>query len=132
LIDIFSNSLHAFFFSFHREADKARKEEYLRELEEMQSRVDKRPLLFERQSQLNAKRSAERKYEDILRSAGVDEQLVRSLVTTNGKIIDAETDEEEAQDSDIDEFIGTAYSTKIPDKNDNDDDDDDSDVDADS
>lgn len=68
--------------------------------------MEKRPLLFERQSQLSAKRGAERKYEDILRSAGVDEQLVRSLVTKDGKIVDAESEDDELSDSD------TEYYTK--------------------
>lgn len=98
--------------SYFREADKARREEYRQELEEIQGRVEKRPLLFERQSQLNAKRCAERKYEDILRTAGVDEQLVRSLVTKDGKIIDAES-ENELSDSDTD-YYTTGSSSKDP------------------
>ncbi|KAJ7390828.1 hypothetical protein OS493_022387 [Desmophyllum pertusum] len=60
----------------------------------MQDRVNKRPLLFEQQSQVTARRAAERKYADILRSAGVDEALVQNLVTRDGKIVDAESDDE--------------------------------------
>lgn len=60
----------------------------------MQERVNKRPLLFEQQSQVTARRAAERKYADILRSAGVDEALVQNLVTKEGGIVDAESDDE--------------------------------------
>ena len=60
----------------------------------MQERINKRPLLFEQQSQATARRAAERKYADILRSAGVDEVLVQNLVTKDGKIVDAESDDE--------------------------------------
>ena len=60
----------------------------------MQERINKRPLLFEQQSQVTARRAAERKYADILRSAGVDEALVQNLVTKDGKIVDAESDDE--------------------------------------
>lgn len=87
--------LNSFFcFDYRRESDKARREEYNRELKEMQDRVNKRPLLFEQQSQVTARRAAERKYADILRSAGVDEALVQNLVTKDGRIVDAESDDE--------------------------------------
>lgn len=78
----------------YREGDRARREEYNRELKEMQDRVNKRPLLFEQQSQATARRAAERKYADILRSAGVEEALVRDLVTKDGKIVDVDSDDE--------------------------------------
>lgn len=60
----------------------------------MQERVKTRPLLFEQQSQATARRAAERKYADILRSAGVDEALVQNLVTKEGGIVDAESEDE--------------------------------------
>ena len=60
----------------------------------MQDRVNKRPLLFEQQSQATARRAAERKYADILRSAGVEEAVVRDLVTKEGGIVDADSDDE--------------------------------------
>ena len=60
----------------------------------MEARLSNRPLLFEREAQSNAKRAAERKYASILRNAGVDEALVTSLVTKDGKIIDVESDDE--------------------------------------
>lgn len=77
-----------------REGDRARREEYNRELKEMHDRVNKRPLLFEQQSQATARRAAERKYADILRSAGLEEALVRDLVTKDGKIVDVDSDDE--------------------------------------
>lgn len=83
-----------FVFVSFRESDRARREEYQRELQEMQERVNKRPLLFEQQSQATARRAAERKYADILRSAGVDEALVQNLVTKEGGIVDAESEDE--------------------------------------
>ena len=77
-----------------RRSDRARREEYNRELQEMQNRVNRRPLLFEQQSQVTAKRAAERKYADILRNAGVDEAIVQNLVTKDGRIVDAESDDD--------------------------------------
>jgi hypothetical protein len=64
----------------------------------MKSRVQQRPLLFERESQENAKRKAEKKYTQILREAGVNEHLVNKLVTKNGNIIDADDSDDSAGD----------------------------------
>ena len=94
-----------------RESDRARKEEYNRELKEMQDRVNKRPLLFEQQSQATARRAAERKYADILRSAGVDEALVQNLVTKDGKIVDAESDDEFEETGSLMNFDGSRRSS---------------------
>lgn len=80
-----------------READRGRKEDYERELAEMQRRIAQRPLLLEKESQANAKRKAERKYTQILRDAGVDENLVSKLITREGKIIDANEDSEDGE-----------------------------------
>ncbi|XP_033120988.1 protein FAM161A-like [Anneissia japonica] len=60
----------------HREADRERKEEYEQELREMLSRVESRPLLFERESTINAKRKAERKYQQALLEAGIEEDFL--------------------------------------------------------
>ena len=81
-------------FTSYREGDRARRVEYHQELKEIQERVNKRPLLFEQQSQATARRAAERKYADILRSAGVEEALVRDLVTKDGKIVDVDSDDD--------------------------------------
>jgi hypothetical protein len=66
----------------------------------MKHRVEQRPLLFERESQENAKRKAEKKYTQILREAGVNEHLVNRLVTKDGEIIDADDSEDSAGDLD--------------------------------
>ena len=63
----------------------------------MKQRVEQRPLLFERESQENAKRKAEKKYTQILRDAGVNEHLVNKLVTKDGGIVDAEDSEDDAE-----------------------------------
>ena len=81
-----------------RETERGRQEEYERELAEMKSRVEQRPLLFERESQENAKRKAEKKYTQILREAGVNEHLVNKLVTKGGNIIDADDSDDSAGD----------------------------------
>ncbi|CAH1792580.1 unnamed protein product [Owenia fusiformis] len=60
-----------------REAERARQEEYRQQLNEMKERVDSQPLLFERQSQVNARKVAERKYQETLLNAGIDEDFIR-------------------------------------------------------
>lgn len=85
----------------YRESDRGRQEEYERELGEMKRRVEQRPLLFERESQENAKRKAQKKYTQILRDVGVDEHLINSLVNKNSDIINSECD------SDISRHSGT-------------------------
>lgn len=86
-----------------RESDRGRQEEYDNEIAEMQRRVAQRPLLLEQESRANAKRKAERKYTQILRDAGVDEDLVSRLVTKEGNIADAdegeESENEESEDT---------------------------------
>ena len=90
------------FFPIHRESDRARQKEYQQYLRDLQARVEERPLLFEQESQVNARRKAERKYEEILREAGVDENIVKNLVTKEGNIIDAGSDDSGGLDEDYD------------------------------
>ena len=85
-------------FFYFRENERGRQEEYERELAEMKRRVEQRPLLFERESQENARRKAEKKYTQILRDAGVNEHLVNKLVTKDGGIIDAEDSEDSVEE----------------------------------
>ncbi|KAK3094026.1 hypothetical protein FSP39_023139 [Pinctada imbricata] len=61
-----------------REAERARMEEYEKELAEMKQRVDKRPLLVERQNQINAKNAAAKKFSATLKSHGIDEDMIQS------------------------------------------------------
>eukprot|EP00112_Aurelia_sp_Birch-Aquarium-sp1_P023213 Seg6828.2 transcript_id=Seg6828.2/GoldUCD/mRNA.D3Y31 product="Testis-specific protein 10-interacting protein" protein_id=Seg6828.2/GoldUCD/D3Y31 len=93
---------------FCRESEIERKKAYKQYLKEIQAKLEQRPLLFEQESQTNAKRAAQRKYRQILKEAGVDDEVVDSLVTSDGKIINAEsddntddllTDEDEADDT---------------------------------
>ncbi|XP_077395668.1 protein FAM161B isoform X2 [Festucalex cinctus] len=57
----------------HREADRQRTRDYMRDLQDMKARVRERPLLFE---QRNAKAQAEQAYKNELRKVGVEEQFV--------------------------------------------------------
>ncbi|XP_042300983.1 protein FAM161A [Sceloporus undulatus] len=59
-----------------RKHEKQRMREYLQELEEMEERVKKRPLLLEQATQKNARIAAERHYSDILRELGLHEEFV--------------------------------------------------------
>ncbi|XP_038072845.1 protein FAM161B-like [Patiria miniata] len=58
------------------EAGRSRQAEYDQQLKEMMTRVESRPLLFERQSQVNAKKAAEKKYQQALKEAGLDEEFL--------------------------------------------------------
>ncbi|KAH0621824.1 hypothetical protein JD844_023470 [Phrynosoma platyrhinos] len=59
-----------------RKHEKQRMREYLQELEEMEERVEKRPLLLEQATQKNARIAAEKHYSDILRELGLREEFV--------------------------------------------------------
>uniref|UniRef100_A0ABM5GR54 Protein FAM161A n=1 Tax=Pogona vitticeps TaxID=103695 RepID=A0ABM5GR54_9SAUR len=59
-----------------RKHEKQRMKEYLQELEEMEERVEKRPLLLEQVTQKNARIAAEKHYTDILRGLGLCEEFV--------------------------------------------------------
>ncbi|XP_062502699.1 protein FAM161A-like [Corticium candelabrum] len=61
------------------ENDQERKIEYRRELEEMEDRLSRRPFLFERESQINARRAAQLKYTRALRNAGLDDRTIDEL-----------------------------------------------------
>lgn len=77
----------------YRDAERARMEEYERELEEMKDRVQRRPLLFEQESQTNAKKSAEKKFNATLRSVGLDEDFIESRGSRSASVRDDYTDE---------------------------------------
>ncbi|XP_009474428.1 PREDICTED: protein FAM161A [Nipponia nippon] len=59
-----------------RNYEKQRMQEYLQELQEMEERVNQRPLLFERVTQKNARIAAEKHYTNRLRALGVCPELV--------------------------------------------------------
>ncbi|NWR30935.1 F161A protein, partial [Tachuris rubrigastra] len=59
-----------------RNNEKQRRQEYLQELQEMEERVKRRPLLFERVSQQNARIAAEKHYSNRLRALGINPEFV--------------------------------------------------------
>lgn len=71
-----------------REAEHARMQEYEQELQEMKERVNKRPLLFEQESQVNAKKKAEKKFNATLKSVGLDEDFVQSRGSRSASVHD--------------------------------------------
>ncbi|KAL4238734.1 hypothetical protein ACF0H5_003441 [Mactra antiquata] len=86
----------------HREATRARMEEYEKELQEMKERVNRRPLLIEQESQINAKNKAEKKFNATLRSVGLDEDFVHSRGSRSASVHDP------TDDYDDDDFEDTA------------------------
>ncbi|XP_045167676.2 protein FAM161B-like [Mercenaria mercenaria] len=82
----------------NREADRARMEEYEREMQEMKNRINRRPLLFEQESQVNAKKKAEKKFNATLRSVGLDEEFVQSRGSRSASVHDYTDDYDDDDD----------------------------------
>ncbi|KAK3595558.1 hypothetical protein CHS0354_021669 [Potamilus streckersoni] len=82
-----------------REAERARIEEYEKELREMKERISKRPLLFEQESQTNAKKAAEKKFNATLRSVGLDEEFIRHGSKTGSVKDDDDRYEDDFEDT---------------------------------
>ncbi|XP_057628206.1 protein FAM161A isoform X1 [Chionomys nivalis] len=59
-----------------RKSEKARMKEYWQELEERAEKLQKRPLLFERVAQRNARIAAEKRYANTLKALGLPEEFV--------------------------------------------------------
>ncbi|XP_019404754.1 PREDICTED: protein FAM161A isoform X2 [Crocodylus porosus] len=59
-----------------RTHEKQRMQEYLQEMEEMEERVNQRPLLLERVTQKNARIAAEKHYSDILKELRLSEDFI--------------------------------------------------------
>ncbi|XP_013805436.1 protein FAM161A [Apteryx mantelli] len=59
-----------------RNYEKQRMQEYLQELQEMEERVNQRPLLLERATQKNARIAAEQRYSNTLRGLGICTEFV--------------------------------------------------------
>ncbi|XP_028634624.1 protein FAM161A [Grammomys surdaster] len=59
-----------------RRSEKARMKEYWQELEEQDAKLQKRPMLFERVAQRNARMAAERCYSNTLKALGLSEEFV--------------------------------------------------------
>ncbi|XP_064621231.1 protein FAM161A-like [Lineus longissimus] len=87
----------------YREAERARREEYEHELQSMKERVDNRPYLFERQSQINARKQAEKRYSATLRSAGVSEEFINKK-GSEATDLDYENDDVDDYDDDFNSY----------------------------
>lgn len=68
------------FISWYREADHARRKEYQEYLDDVNDKLKTRPLLFEREAQTNARRKAQRRYEEILKDAGIEGNTLDSFL----------------------------------------------------
>ncbi|XP_064302893.1 protein FAM161A isoform X2 [Phalacrocorax carbo] len=66
-----------------RNYEKQRMQEYLEELQEMEKRVNQRPLLFERVTQKDARIAAEKHYSNRLRALGICPEFVSKKGQTN-------------------------------------------------
>ncbi|KAM7156042.1 protein FAM161B isoform 1-T1 [Molossus nigricans] len=64
----------------NRNNDRKRAKEYKKQLEEMKKRIQTRPYLFEQVTKDLARKEAERRYQDTLKQAGLDEDFVRNKV----------------------------------------------------
>ena len=58
--------------------------DYRRKLAEMQNRLENRQLLLEKQSEISAKKEAEKRYLETLRSVGLDEKTITSITGDYG------------------------------------------------
>ncbi|XP_067682291.1 protein FAM161A-like [Haliotis asinina] len=101
----------------HKDEERSRQEEYERELQKIQEKVQQRPMLFERQSQVNARKVAEKKFSNTLKSVGLDEDFLHSRSSAthshssvnNSQVVDGD-------DYDDDSFDNTALkSTEMDD-----------------
>lgn len=61
-------------------ADNERRKEYQTYLHDMNEKLKDRPLLFERESQTNARNKAQKRYEEILRGAGIQGEELGSFL----------------------------------------------------
>ncbi|XP_051056594.1 protein FAM161A isoform X2 [Phodopus roborovskii] len=59
-----------------RRSEKERMEEYRRDLEKREARLQQRPLLFQRVAQRNARMAAEKRYSNTLKALGLSEEFV--------------------------------------------------------
>ena len=124
-----------------RSADEERRKEYQMYLQDMNDKLKDRPLLFERTSQTNARNQAEKRYEEILRGAGIHGDELGSFLegaASEGSSIrgsyTAPQSESEGEELDDDgSYVATSNKdgSKVSEYDDDDDDDDDDDGDRD-
>ncbi|XP_003787992.1 protein FAM161A isoform X2 [Otolemur garnettii] len=70
-----------------RKSEKERMKEYQRELEEREEKLKRRPLLFERVAQKNARMAAEKHYSNTLKALGISDEFVSEKGQT-GKVFE--------------------------------------------
>nr|XP_057946918.1 protein FAM161B [Doryrhamphus excisus]XP_057946919.1 protein FAM161B [Doryrhamphus excisus]XP_057946920.1 protein FAM161B [Doryrhamphus excisus]XP_057946921.1 protein FAM161B [Doryrhamphus excisus] len=75
----------------HRQADRQRTSDYMKDLRDMKARVRERPLLFEQVKQRNAKARAEQTYRNELKKAGIKEQFVEEKGSTLNETLEDDT-----------------------------------------
>ena len=96
-----------------------RRKEYKEYLKNVEHKLRKRPLLFERESQTNAKLKAQRRYDEILREAGIADSLYESLLSSASQHVDEDTgSEHEASEENFAKFSddGSYIATKKGDR----------------
>ena len=75
-------------------ADHDRRKEYETYLQDVNEKLKDRPLLFERESQTNARNKAQKRYAEILREAGIDGETLDSFLqgerTSDGQVSSGE------------------------------------------
>ena len=101
------------------QSDYVRRKEYKKYLKNLEDKLRKRPLLFERESQTNAKLKAQRRYDEILREAGVEDNLYESILSSASQHVDEDTgSEHEASEEDHAKFSydGSYIATKEGDR----------------
>ncbi|XP_059684487.1 protein FAM161A isoform X2 [Gavia stellata] len=87
-----------------RNYEKQRMQEYLQELQEMEERVNQRPLLFERVTQKNARIAAEKRYSNRLRALGICPEFVSKKGQTT-KLLQCASAEDFSNSSDARERV---------------------------
>ncbi|KFZ50265.1 Protein FAM161A, partial [Podiceps cristatus] len=85
-----------------RNYEKQRMQEYLQELQEMEERINQRPLLFERVTQKNARIAAEKHYSNRLRALGICPEFVSKKGQTT-KLLHPASEQHHEDDEDEEE-----------------------------
>ena len=90
-----------------REQQRELEMEYQQKLADMSNRLENRQLLFERQSEINAKKEAEKRYIETLKKAGIDDDLLTSINSAAASAYDLKL--EDLNDSFVEESLDDSY-----------------------
>ncbi|XP_063712720.1 protein FAM161B-like [Symsagittifera roscoffensis] len=93
-----------------REQQRELEMEYQQKLASMSDRLENRQLLFERASEINAKKEADKRYIETLRNAGIDDDLFNSI-TSAGRGSSYDLKVEDFNDSLVDENLDDSYAS---------------------